>query len=74
MITATTDPITSHKIKEFDNAPYIVEGKGPHALKIYFENEASKLEYLSSPLHSPDDSRFDGYAKSGDSQRSRALN
>ena len=51
MITATTDPITRHNVTDFANAPYVVEGTGPHALKIYFKNEASKQAYLSSPLH-----------------------
>jgi len=44
MITATTDPMTLCKVTDMDHAPYVVEGNGPHALKIYFENEASKLK------------------------------
>lgn len=73
MITATIDPMTLYKVTDIDHAPYVVEGKGPHALKIYFENEASKLKYLSSPLHNPDNSLLGAYTKSSDSERSRAL-
>jgi len=73
MITATIDPMTLYKVTDTDHAPYIVEGKGPHALKIYFENESSKLNYLSSLLHNPDDSLLGAYTKPSDSERSRAL-
>jgi len=36
MITATTDPMTLYKVTDIDRAPYVVEGTGPHALKIYY--------------------------------------
>jgi hypothetical protein len=54
------------KVTDFDNAPFVVEGDGPHALKIYFENEASKLEYLCSPLHHPYDPLSCAYTRPGD--------
>jgi len=74
MITVTIDPMTSCKVTDIDHAPYVVEGKGPHALKIYFETEASKLKYLSSPLYNPDDSLLGAYTRPSDGERSCALN
>lgn len=74
MITATRDPMTSYVVTDIENAPYVVEGKGPHALQIYFEDEASKLKYLSSPLCKTDDSVLGAHTRPGDAGRSRALN
>ena len=74
MITVTTDPMTSCKVTDIDHAPYVVEGKGLHALKIYFENEASKLRYLSSPLYNPDDCFLGAHTKFSAGERSCALN
>jgi hypothetical protein len=51
MIVATTDPITRNKLTDTANAPWVVEGHGPYALKIYFESEASMEVYLSMPLN-----------------------
>ena len=44
MITTTLDPITLNDVTDLENAPYVVEGDG--ALKIYFESEKNKQEYL----------------------------
>jgi hypothetical protein len=46
MKVTTTDPMTGNDVLDLDNAPFIVEGSGENALKIYFESEASKQEYL----------------------------
>jgi hypothetical protein len=45
MITTTLDPISLNDVIDIENAPYIVEGEGQNALKIYFESEANRLEY-----------------------------
>lgn len=66
MIVATTDPITANKVNDLDNAPFIIEGDGPHALIIYFESEATRLEYLSLPLRTTDSYALEAYT--GDSQ------
>jgi hypothetical protein len=55
MITTTLDPISLNDVTDIENAPYIVEGEGQNALKIYFESEANRLEYLNTPLHGSDD-------------------
>lgn len=47
MLTQTTDPITRHDVTDLEHAPFVVEGHGASALKIYFESEDSKREYLA---------------------------
>ncbi len=54
MITSTLDPISMKDVTDTENAPYVIEGNGSSALKIYFETEANKQEYLAIPLHSSD--------------------
>lgn len=51
MITTTLDPISLNDVTDTERAPYVVEGEGPNALKIYFESEANKREYLDIPVH-----------------------
>ena len=46
MKITTTDPMTGKDVLDLDNAPFVVEGSGENALKIYFESETSKQEYL----------------------------
>ena len=46
MITTTLDPITLNDVMDLENAPYVIEGEGPNALKIYFESEQNRREYL----------------------------
>ncbi|HPB74384.1 MAG TPA: hypothetical protein PLY96_03910 [Chromatiaceae bacterium] len=51
MITTTLDPITLVDVTDLDNAPFIIEGSGDNALKIYFQSEANKQEYLATEVH-----------------------
>ena len=51
MTLSTLDPISMNDVSNTDSAPFVVEGRGPNALKIYFENEANRAKYLSIPLH-----------------------
>lgn len=55
MITSTLDPISMNEVADLENAPYVIEGEGDNALKIYFESEANRQEYLDIPVHSSDD-------------------
>jgi len=55
MITTTLDPITLNDVTDLENAPYVIEGEGNGALRIYFESEANKQEYLNTELHGSDD-------------------
>ncbi|MCO6414445.1 MAG: hypothetical protein J5I92_17050 [Thiogranum sp.] len=54
MITTTLDPISMNDVTDIENAPFVIEGQGVNALKIYFESEANKQEYLAIPVHSSD--------------------
>ncbi len=55
MITTTLDPISLNDVEDIENAPFVIEGKGQNSLKIYFESEQNKQEYLDTPLHGSDD-------------------
>jgi YHS domain-containing protein len=44
------DPISMKLVVDIDRAPFIVEGEGAAALKIYFETEANKRTYLKLPV------------------------
>lgn len=46
MMISTTDPITMNDVTDPENHPYLIEGEGPSAIKIYFESEQTKQEYL----------------------------
>ncbi len=49
MIVETTDPITGNDVTDLENAPYVVDGD----LKIYFESEESKAEFLAIEVENP---------------------
>ncbi len=49
MIVETTDPITGNDVKDLENAPFIIDGD----LKIYFESEESKAEFLGIEVENP---------------------
>lgn len=51
MRTCTTDPVSANDVIDTDNAPFVMEGAGANALKICFESEDNKLEYLDIPVH-----------------------
>ena len=55
MIVSTTDPISLVDVKNPESHPFVVEGDGDNALKIYFESEENKLAYLDTPVESPGD-------------------
>ena len=54
MITTTLDPITLNDVTDLENAPYVIEGEGDGALRIYFESEENKQEYLNTAVHGSD--------------------
>lgn len=47
MRICTLDPITLNDVTDLENAPFIMDGD----LKIYFESEANKQEYLGIEVH-----------------------
>ena len=50
MQPSALDPISLRYVDDLDNAPFVVERSGPHALKLYFESEANRQAYLSMPI------------------------
>ena len=51
MMTFTRDPITLNDVTNLEEAPFIIEGSGDSSIKIYFESEANKQEYLETEVH-----------------------
>jgi hypothetical protein len=74
MRNSTLDPISLNDVTDINNAPYVIEGAGPNALKIYFESEANKTEYLSIPLHTANATLAAAYAKVADSDITGTIN
>ncbi len=52
MIVTTIDPVTGNKVTDLEHHPFVVEGGGVAALKIYFESEDTRRTYL---MAQPDD-------------------
>ena len=51
MITVTRDPISLNDVKDLSTAPFLIEGRDEKAVKIYFESEGNRDEYLGMELH-----------------------
>jgi hypothetical protein len=47
VIITTTDPITGEYLHYLSQKPYVIEGEGCLAVKIYFESEQTRLSYLN---------------------------
>jgi hypothetical protein len=46
VIITTTDPITGEEIRNPQFKPFVIEGGGHLAIKIYFESEETRRQYL----------------------------
>lgn len=46
MIITTTDPITGEDIRNPEFKPFVIEGRDHLAIKIYFESEETRRQYL----------------------------
>ena len=46
LIITTTDPITGELLHDLDSKPFVVEGEGSLAIKVYFESEETRRTYL----------------------------
>ena len=55
MIVSTTDPISLVEVPDPETHPFVVEGEGENALKIYFENEENKSTYLGIEIEHPEE-------------------
>ena len=74
MRISTLDPISMNDVHDLGSAPYVVEGQGPNALKIYFENERNRAEYLDIPLHGANSTLIAAYARVADSDITGTIN
>jgi hypothetical protein len=54
-----TDPISGKDVRNITLAPFLIEGRGDGAIKIYFESERNKAEYQGVELEVADDLGFD---------------
>jgi len=54
MRVTTRDPMTGNDVKDPTSAPFVLEGQGEGTLKIYFETEDSRQEYLAIPPRRPE--------------------
>lgn len=52
MIVTSIDPLTGNEVADPEHHPFVVEGSGMAATKIYFESEATRRACL---LAQPDD-------------------
>jgi hypothetical protein len=46
VIITTTDPVTGEQLHNLTAKPFIIEGRGRLAVKIYFESEETRLSYI----------------------------
>ena len=74
MRISTLDPISMHDVHKIDSAPFVIEGTGPNALNVYFENEANKAEYPDIPVHSANATLTAAYALCADSDITDSIN
>ncbi len=51
MMTVTRDPVSLNDVRDLAHAPFVVEGRDDRAVKIYFESEANRAEYLGMDMH-----------------------
>ena len=61
MRITNTDPISGNDVVDLDSAPYVIEGNGDDALKIYFESEENKASYLEIESKTPQQVLIDTY-------------
>lgn len=48
MNITSTDPITGEQLKHLEFKPFVIEGVGELAIKIYFESEETRRTYLQT--------------------------
>jgi hypothetical protein len=58
VIIMTTDPITGEEIRNPQFKPYVIEGTGHLAVKIHFESEETRRQYLDRVRGEPETDSF----------------
>ncbi|MHB1566530.1 MAG: hypothetical protein ACYCXG_07400 [Acidiferrobacter sp.] len=49
-----TDPETGYTAEHLEGHPFIIEGTGEEAIKVYFESEENRQRYLAIPTEHPE--------------------
>lgn len=49
-----TDPMTGNTITDVEGHPFVIEGEQDEGIKIYFESEETKKEYLEIQEEHPE--------------------
>lgn len=49
----TTDPISRRDVLDLQNSPFIIDRGAESELKVYFESEETKRQYLEIPVEHP---------------------
>lgn len=66
--------MTGNDVNNLEDAPFVIEGKGDDALKIYFESLHSRQEYLAMTVSEPDSSILDVYESVKDNETMGTIN
>lgn len=53
MRITTVDPISGNDVIDVENAPFVIEGSGHDALKIFFESQENRASYLEIESKTP---------------------
>jgi len=76
MRVTTTDPMTLNDVTNLEDAPFLIEGSGASAMKIYFESTSSRDDYLAFQGEdtSPDADLIDKYNAIADNEIMGGIN
>ncbi|UCC57051.1 MAG: hypothetical protein JSU75_04755 [Gammaproteobacteria bacterium] len=74
MRVTTTDPMTGNDVVDPENAPFVIEGEGNDALKIYFESQESRQDYLDISVNEPDSGILEVYESVKDNETMGTIN
>jgi hypothetical protein len=53
VIITTTDPISGKDLGNVETKPFVIEGEGHLAIKVYFESEETRRRYLDIEAEHP---------------------
>ena len=55
MRTTTLDPMSLNDVTDLEHAPFIIEGEGNNAIRIYFESTQNRDDYMNMQVHGAGD-------------------
>ena len=55
------DPISGNLVENPESAPFLLEGFGEQALKIYFESRANRDEFATGAVNAPQSTLVDAF-------------